>query len=108
MLCQLIQGDVAVLQGQGLEELTVEAAEAPGCGGAEHALQLPLLDLLHPDAGEDGLGEQDGEQQQQQHPRQQGAGAPGPARTSARHGSVCLLSISMGCFYLCALQALPP
>jgi len=37
-------------------------------GGAEHPLQLPLLDLLHPDAGQNGLGEQDGQQQQQDHP----------------------------------------
>ncbi|MNJ19019.1 hypothetical protein D3C77_133350 [compost metagenome] len=68
-VAQLIQGDVAVLQRQGLEEVDCGGGgERQVAGGAEHALQLPLLDLLHPDAGEYGLGEQDGEQQQQQHP----------------------------------------
>ena len=96
-VAQLIQGDVAVLQGQGLEEVDGGSCrQRQVAGGAEHALQLPLLDLLHPDASEDGLGEQDGEQQQQQHPRQQGAGHQGPPELLPRHGSVCLLSISMG------------
>ena len=70
-------------RGRGLEKLTVEAADSARLQViAGHALQLPLLDLLHPDAGEDGLGERDGGSSSSSIRDSRGQ-APGARRTSA-------------------------